>query len=154
MFPHNTFGANMLFSFFKSFLVLLIFQSISLFSEDALLHKIQEGIPKWMEEQINSDLKCFKENSISISSIENIFNKDAADWFLAKFTISGNQVSVERKVFHPWIDYRVEILKNALKVICGSIPMPDLVFLVSMHDGLEEEMFLCSLCAKKRMPPH
>src|SRR5262249_4857299 len=121
---------------FKTVFIFLLFQGVSLFSEDKVVNKIRKGIPDWMEAQISHDLSCFSEKSISLKKLNNFFEERALDLYLVKFTIYNNTVSFKKKFAHGWVDYRVEIIKNALNRLCATISLPNMVFLMSMHDGL------------------
>jgi len=98
----------------------------------------ENDYPNWMDNQINRDLSYFKNTPISISELNRFFNDKFLDLYLVKFTIHNNRVYVENliKTGKGCPIYRVNCIKAALWTLCKTFSLPDMVFLVSIFDGL------------------
>lgn len=136
-------------------LLLILFSHLSLFAiEDPLAAKIlQEKCPKWMTTQINEDLSYFQNKPISINKINDILaNKPFL--YLIKFSIFNNKLKIE-PLFEDnvGLTYRINAFKDALRTLCKALPMPNTVFLISMHDGLgaDEELPIFVMSKNKNL---
>src|SRR5579872_1240329 len=120
--------------------------------KEHLARKLHATIPDWINEQINEDFAPFRNASISRSELQNYYETHSTDLFLVKFTIRNNKIHTECKVKNSGIEYRSEAFEKALRDIAEVAPLPDAVFLISMHDafGIAAKVPIFGMC--KRYP--
>ncbi len=92
-------------------------------------------IPEWVSKQIQNDFAYFNSKEISLQEINDFFNGSQPSWFLAKFSINNNKLSVEKKFPDGFVNVRLNVYTEAIKRMCQSIKMPDCVFLISLADA-------------------
>lgn len=93
--------------------------------------------PAWMLEQIREDLAQFDESGISTQAMDQLMAHDIAAGspkLLLRYRIENNCVDVNFINIPP----RYEHVTNAIKKIAEAVPLPDLDFIVSMHDAIDE----------------
>lgn len=132
-------------------LIFMLLPSVCLFSDDKFILKIRKDIPEWMDAQISEDLSYFANKPISLKKLNDLFENRSLELYLVKFIIANNKVKIEKKFPHPWVDSRIEVIKGALNRLCKSVSLPNLVFLMSLHDGLhfDEDVPLFVMAKKK-----
>jgi hypothetical protein len=121
--------------------------------EESFLEKLMRGIPDWMQLQADQDLAPFRSQPIQKSEILEYYETSSADLFLIKFTIKNNQVSAECKEKNSsGVDYRSEAYEAALKTLANAVRLPDVVFLVSMHDAftLSQKVPVFAMCKREQ----
>jgi Glycosyl transferase family 90 len=125
---------------FYFFFGLHFFFSFSLFSSEGLI-EIGQECPQWMALQINKDLESFKKRPISLKRMNQLFDKHCVKQCLVKFTISNNKISVEHSLElyqnnnHSFID-RMNCFRDTLILLSNSVPLPDTIFFITMHDEI------------------
>ena len=98
---------------------------------------LYENCAQWMIDQIGKDLNNITTAPISQLELDDFFNKNAKNLYLLKVTIFGNRVYVDNFFLdHEGINYRLNPFIDALNLLCSISEMPNVVFLISMHDGL------------------
>lgn len=101
---------------------------------------MQEGLPSWMEEQIDSDLSYFQDKTLSCLELDTFYRQQGERLQLAKFTIHQNTLTVERDFLLDSMNgERVERYKNAICKLCKTVGLPDTILLISTQDGLNEK---------------
>ena len=102
-----------------------------------LHQEISNGCPEWAVLQINNDLSQFKNKTISRKKLLEVYEKYSDQLRLVKFTISNNKLYINKKFGddHNILD-RIGAFKRAIDKICSVASLPDLVFVMSIHDGL------------------
>ncbi len=133
---------------FYHYILLLFF----LFSIDVRAEQINvdayfkpENKPKiadWLLEQIEKEFSFFQRGgAISKSKISSLANDECySHLLLVKYSIENNEVYVSHKIPHHWLMIRVDSIKAALQAICRIYPLPDMEFIVSMHDAVAEQL--------------
>jgi len=105
-------------------------------TKDIFLSKLYAPIPGWIEDQVNEDLAPFQNRSISQKELLDYYETQAGDLCLIKFTIHNNQIYTEEKPNDgKKQDYRRQAFEDALKGISAVVTLPDVTFLLSLHDG-------------------
>lgn len=120
--------------------------------EKLVLQKYKSGIPTWMKTQIEKDLSYFRNKQIPIGTISEYYNQSSPDLMLIKFTIKNNRVYSEWKDKNsPGLDYRRSAFEDALKSITKVLKLPNVTFLISMHDAytLSQEAPVFSMCKRE-----
>jgi hypothetical protein len=116
------------------------------FTQTELQKKVAKGQPpSWAVAQIAEDLKPFQEIGISCKALEDkmILEKEgASDRGLVYFRISENTVSVicasPSCHTNPALLIRLNSIQEALRFLCAATSIPDIDFLVSLHDGISD----------------
>jgi hypothetical protein len=115
---------------------------------------------EWMEPRIEGEMAYFrKQGSVSRSKINLLaHSKDYSRLLLVKFTIKDNRVRAEKS--WPGDTYRADRIQSALEKLCQTHSIPDVEFIVSMHDEIDEEfdvpifvMAKSRLCTKQILIP-
>lgn len=92
-----------------------------------------------MSLQINKDFDDYKKRPISLSQIDDLFNKRRTELALAKFIISNNEIFVEQEQpQNTDFVYRTSCFRDALILLSKSVQLPDTVFILTMHDEVSE----------------
>lgn len=96
----------------------------------------------WILEQIEKEFSFFQQGgAISKSKISFLANDESyAHLLLVKYSIKNNQVYVSHKIPHNWLIKRVNSIEVALQAICRIYSLPDMEFIVSMHDAVGEQL--------------
>jgi hypothetical protein len=92
--------------------------------------------PQWMLDQIHADLAPLYELGISSSAMDQMIDQDmskASPLLLARYKIQNNKVEVSALHFPP----RVDDVTNAIKKLAQAIELPDMDFIVTMHDAFD-----------------
>ena len=92
-----------------------------------------KGDPVWMMNRVDKELHGYKNQVISLGKLEEFFQKNAQPYILTKFVIQQNQLEVETKNRDPC--ERIEKISHAIVELLKSYSLPDMVFLISTHDG-------------------
>lgn len=118
-----------------------------------ILCKFHEPIPAWMKLQVDRDLDCFRQHPISRKKVIQYYEASSPDLYLIKFTIINNAIHVEWKdKENSGLKYRLEPYERSLKAISEIIHLPDMTFLLSLHDAFSSsttEVPLFSMCKRK-----
>lgn len=99
----------------------------------------EKNVPDWMQEQIEADLAPCNRNNMSKKALDALMLQEAqmgSHCLLARYRIINNQVYAElpaNSVGH----YRASIVTNALNILARNIKLPDVDFIVTMHDSLD-----------------
>lgn len=120
---------------FRALAFLLVGSSL-LFSESIQI-TIANGIPEWMETQIERDLSFFKDKPISLEELSQVYRKRGERLQAVKFTIQDNQVILDNDFIHDKMHMdRIVRYVKALTKLCKTVGMPNMTFLLSVNDGL------------------
>jgi hypothetical protein len=133
------------------FLIIIIIPCTANVNNQHLLNRLQSEIPAWMKQQADLDLVYFENRAISLANLYDYYDSSSPDLYLAKFTIQDNQIRVEQKIKNsPGLNYRCKAFEDALKSIAEAVRLPDVVFLMSMHDAftVSEEVPVFSMCKR------
>lgn len=125
----------------KSFFSLLLSTLTSCFLvsyvylDAGFVNEIKRGIPRWMEEQITEDLLPYKDKVIHLRDFDK-FLETAPEAKASKFIIRNNKVYVEDNYSnHP----RPNTIKESLETLCQYVKMPNVVLVMSQHDGVRRK---------------
>lgn len=92
----------------------------------------------WMRKQLQKDFAYFENRSISRNKIEQLANnKEFERHLFVKYSIRNNKVEAKRN-FSERIK-TASIIHKTLEELCKAYSLPDMDFLVTMHDVLYEE---------------
>jgi hypothetical protein len=91
-------------------------------------------IPGWAIRQIENDFKPYKRRFISNKELNNYYEIFSIKLQLVKFTVSKNKIYYESNIQNE----REDSYKSTLKKIVSIYNLPEMTFLISMHDGLSE----------------
>lgn len=110
------------------------------------IHFLMQRAPdphEWMVRQIESDLASVTNQKLSREKLREIARDPANEGSLfILFTIQKNKVSVEHRISpsHPLakdcLYPRIRALQNSLQKTIRKYPLPDMDFIVSIHDAL------------------
>ncbi len=90
-----------------------------------------------MEAQVDHDFLYFKDKQISLSQLNRLYEKKGNQFQLVKYTIKDNAVSVDRQfVDSKGNRIRIGRYLDALKHLCETQGLPDVILLISINDGL------------------
>jgi len=93
----------------------------------------------WMTDKINEEFAHFRgQKAISKKKIDQLITDPYYEWGLfTKYTIQNNKVTCTQnfKAFHP----RVNSLRESFQALCDRFPLPDMDFIVSMHDSMDQQ---------------
>ncbi len=107
----------------------------SLFEE-----KLTKGPSPWALEQIHSDLKAYEKTGISKQSLDNFFyGQQNASLYLIRFTIKDRIVSFSLTQ-DTLLNKQFRHLLAALQKLNEIVVLPDVDFIMSLHDGFKEEL--------------
>ncbi|MCH9631585.1 MAG: hypothetical protein S4CHLAM37_16090 [Chlamydiia bacterium] len=137
--------------FIKIFACLVFFFfsfSLEAFNNRFFLRKIQQDPPKWMVEQIAKDLSAYKDSGISAESIDTAFQFFENDPFILKCSIRNHSIKFEittkkltlkqyREILDPGYCKRYLTIRNILFYLTKKRLLPDLDFVISLRDGLQ-----------------
>lgn len=111
----------------------------SAFAESTDLETLKKYLvkpaPKWVKKRIAKDLEFYRHKQYNLEELNEKFYQDEGT-LLVKFTILNNEVYVEENLPEPLQGHRSPPITQALKELCSIVPMPDLTFFATMHDGL------------------
>ncbi len=110
--------------------------------------KIAKGTPHWIEEQIERDLGCHREIPISLKRLNLFFERRSIELLLIRVNIQNNFVTIEKEF--PGHEGRVERFRDALFHLSHLVRLPNVTFLVSLHDRLEANEGLPIFAFSKR----
>ncbi len=103
---------------------------------------LDKDIPQWMKDQINQDFARFERNGITQEAIKQTLF-EAPNTGLARFKILNNRVSYEfddssaypqQENMYNSLLYRAEQMKRCFNKLANVIPLPNIDFIVCMHD--------------------
>lgn len=116
--------------------LLMFFNHLIAEDKDNIFYsKLHSEIPEWMKSQVESNLAFFQNKSISRQKIHEFYESKSMDQYLIKFSITKNNLRIEKKCASEGIDYRLNSYIDALHALCKISRLPDMVFLLSMHDA-------------------
>ncbi len=93
----------------------------------------------WIKACIEKELRSYQNRPISLAKLKALFHEKSVEWYLAKFTIQNNHLSIEIKNNDDFCKIRAEAFKNVITEFLKAHSIPDIVFLVSMYDILTFE---------------
>lgn len=103
----------------------------------------EEPPPQWMLEQINEDLAPFYESGVSSGGLDQLMLQDSANGsprLLERVRILNNQVEMtHHSSTHPAASPRTGIVVGAIKKLAQWLMLPDVDFIVTMHDSLDHQ---------------
>lgn len=134
LFSNQTFDLRSFFAILF-FSCCLIFPLFSNESETEFIKKLEIRTPAWVRSQVEADLSPFKEKPFSIQKIIDFYYSNAPYPVLMKVTIQDNQLFIETKE-SATDNIRIRSFTNALQKVCNMGPLPNVVFLISLEDGL------------------
>lgn len=91
---------------------------------------------KWMLKQIQTDFAPYLSHTVTLEQIEKFYQENAENLLLAKFTISQNTLSAEAQFTAPHALYRLNAYKKAVQKLLHISPLPNMTFLITLHDGI------------------
>lgn len=92
-------------------------------------------IPEWVSKQIQTDFAYFNGKEISLQEIHDFFDQSPTSWYMAKFSIINNKLTVEKRFSDCFVNVRLNVYTEVVKRMCQNIKMPDCVFLISLADA-------------------
>jgi Glycosyl transferase family 90 len=100
-----------------------------------------EDPPAWMAEQIRQDLAYFRKKSFSQDQIDAFFRSPkGAELRLARCKIKKNKFSYEAlPISDEGYGRRLKMMAQAFTLVCNELPMPDVDFLIALHDSIDFE---------------
>ncbi len=109
-------------------------------------HSTQEEVPapppshpapaEWARQRIQNDLAYYQDKRLSLSKMETLFHQQVHNLLLVKFTINNNQVVVEDILKTFVVKTRSEDFAKAIREVCRTYTLPNMVFYISMEDSL------------------
>jgi Glycosyl transferase family 90 len=100
----------------------------------SFLSKLQEVPPSWMNKQIRKDFVRFRKG-IDTEMIDSICGTlSPYTMLLVRFKVINNEVHYDAS--QDWSG-RSHTVRNALQYLIDTVGLPDLDFVMSMHDGLD-----------------
>lgn len=113
----------------------------------------------WVCDQIKEDLAPFAASGISKAALCSLAQRLPWDHQLVFIKIRKDQVSfslcVPESKIHPWAKTRLDITKQFFRKLARRYVLPDIDFLLSLHDSFEEDFGLPILSfAKQRTSSH
>jgi hypothetical protein len=100
----------------------------------------QEKAPQWMFDQIKEDLAPFVEKGITKESLDATMQQEIShqfSWAIIRYQITGNRLHVI-PTGSPHVAARSAIVTAALEKLLQSVRIPDVDFLVSLHDSIDD----------------
>jgi hypothetical protein len=116
-------------------LILSIFPSL-LFGNQ-WTDKLQSLPPQWMKECIDQDFQPYSTAAISKSRLDKFFEKYSAELHLVRFTLQNNLIFIHKKFQNQNAEVRIASIRFALEKITETVPLPNISFIISMHDGIK-----------------
>lgn len=120
---------------------------MSIFAAVIAVFSLWKHIPPadgWMIQQINEDLSRFANQKVSREKIKQIADDSANDGCLfVHFKIRKNQVTITHHISathflaKDCLFPRINAIKNSLSQVVKKYPLPDMDFIVSIHDALQ-----------------
>ena len=123
--------------------------------KEKFLGKFLSGIPDWMKVQADLDLASCRGRPLSLEKICDYYETSSPDLYLIKFTIRNNRIYAEwKEKKSPGLDYRRGAYEEAFKTISEVLDLPDVTFIMSMHDAftVSEEVPVFSMCKRQGDP--
>lgn len=116
----------------------------------SFVEKAGQPLSGWAKAQIKEDLSFFKNRTISFKKLNDFYEDNSHELQLIKFTIRSNKVSAEWKFDEA--HYRRSVFQEILSALSDLLPLPDTVFLLSMHDGFNcsEDIPVFGMCKKQQ----
>ena len=111
----------------------------------------QNPPPEWMLKQIHTDLESFSKSSISTEILDRVMLEENAignPHFLVRYKITNNKVQVISFVSHD----RIPLVTKSIKQLAQSVKLPNVDFIVTMHDSLDGTEFLCPIFSFAKRP--
>jgi hypothetical protein len=113
----------------------------------------------WVTDQIREDLSPFEAEGISRTAICDLAQQLPWDHQLVLIKIRKDRVSfslcIEESKIHPWTKARLDVVKQFFKKLIRRYRLPDIDFLLSLHDSFEEDFNLPIFSfAKNRAATH
>lgn len=125
-------------------------------SKTRFQQKISSPPPEWMVRQIQQDLKPYSQTGISSKLLEEACTPDLMEKFsLIRFKIHNGHLSCSQGTSIDSPQFKK--VYQALKTLCHLTPMPDVDFVLSLKDFLEEchiPQTPCFVFAKKEGTPN
>ncbi len=115
-----------------------------------------EAPPQWMLEQINEDLTSFYESGVSTGGLDRLMLLDTANGsprLLERVRVLNNQVEMtHHSSTHPAASPRIGILVGAIKKLAQGLTLPDVDFIITMHDALDNQELSVPVFAFAKKP--
>ncbi|MBM3197984.1 MAG: hypothetical protein FJZ58_01855 [Chlamydiae bacterium] len=111
--------------------IVLVCSAFYTFKDDSL-----PPTPDWMIEQIQEDLAPFIEQGISRTALDQYMQKEADPLMLAKITIKDHVLSIDYPRKDGLSADRAQAVMRGLQLVHEQYSLPDMEFIVSMHDAL------------------
>jgi Glycosyl transferase family 90 len=93
--------------------------------------------PEWMGKQIADDLSPFQREGFCPKCLIKFFDENKDNYLLCLFTIKSNNIYYKTANNIPATYDRLCVIVSALKKLAEQFHLPDVVFLVSLHDSLD-----------------
>ncbi len=122
------------------------------FDEFQFQVKIEKGIPRWVEEQIERDFGFHREIPISLQRLNLFFERRGFELLLIRVNIHNNQVTFDKEFTGH--EARTERLLEAFLQLARAVRLPNVTFLISLHDRLEFNEGLPLFALSKRRHLH
>lgn len=112
----------------------------------------------WMLEQIAEDLAPFQVSGVSISAMDQLIAEDHSQGspkLFVRYKISNHRVEmIDHVSDHPCALPRSKVIAEALKKLAEAVELPDLDFIVTMHDSLDQEQLPAPVFAFAKNPKY
>jgi hypothetical protein len=134
--------------YIRAFLCIILFETFCLSASSFSL-----PCPEWMQNQIDHDINHFKK-PISLKKLETVFQKKKKKYCLVKFTICGNQISIEHDLDKSDFIHRMHCFEQALTALLHQTDLPNVTLLISMHDAIYKELNMPVCTMAKEVDSH
>ena len=139
--------SRLLLVFFSLFLNSSIFAFNSLVLEKKINEFNNEN--SWALKSINNELSCFNSENISVDKIVTRFNQSNESEFILMVEIKNGLINFKHKGCNS-VGIRMDAIKNSIRKIAKYWFLPDVVFIVSLHDGLNSDEPIFTFSKNKR----
>ncbi len=100
--------------------------------EEFVLKVLSKEQPEWMLKQIKADLRSFTFSDVTQKMLDETM-QDSDLHFLARFRIRDSFLTMYCPISHE----RVQLMTKALQILCDTVYLPDVDFIVSLHDSAD-----------------
>ena len=100
--------------------------------------------PDWIKRQIAGDLSCFRQDGFCQNCMLGYLKENKKEYYLCLFSIQSNKLhyEVDDIVISTPVSDRLWVIYSALSELIQKFRLPDVNFLVSLHDTLD---YPCSI---------
>jgi hypothetical protein len=113
-----------------------------LFGNDPWTTKLGSMAPEWMKQCIENDFHLYTKSTISRSQLDQFFEKYSGELHLVRFTLNNNRLYIDKKFQDKNADVRIALFRFALEKMAEEVFLPNISFIISMHDGIRTKQNL------------